>query len=174
MARRSPLHRVPARAALVIAGLALLACGGKAFDGRVVRSDDVRFRLGEVPAGWHEGEIDGALVAFRDDGARAMTLVNGRCGKDADDVPLRALTQHLFLYFTGRTPPSEHERTVRLDGREALRSELEADLDGVRRHFVTYVLKKDGCVYDFVLVTPGASSPAVPAFDRFVGGFGTL
>ena len=57
-----------------------------------------------------------------------------------------------------------------LDGREALRSELVGKLDGVPKHYLVYVLKKDGCVNDFVQVSDG---DAKTEFDRFVRGFTT-
>ena len=37
-----------------------------------------------------------------------------------------------------------------MDGREAMHTVMSAKLDGVPKMFDAYVLKKDGCVYDFV------------------------
>ena len=119
----------------------------------------------------HRIEATGVLLAFRDDGALATVALNGRCGLDGDDVPLEALTHHLFLQFTDRELVSQNR--IDLDGREALRTEIIAELDGVKKHYVVYVLKKDGCVYDFVYVSPGAKAGEA-AFERFVRGFGTL
>jgi hypothetical protein len=48
-----------------------------------------------------------------------------------------------------------------------------AELDGVKKRYVVYVLKKDGCVYDFLYVSPGQDG-GKDAFERFVRGFGTL
>ena len=160
-----------------IAGRALLsfflatACGGPTFDGQVFRSGDLAFRVGPVPPAWHSIEATGALLAFRDDDAPATVLVNGRCGLDGDDVPLEALTHHLFLQFTAREILSQSR--VDLDGRAALRTEMVAELDGVKKHYLVYVLKKDGCVYDFLYVSSGADEGG-SAFERFVRGFGTL
>ena len=109
-----------------------------------------------MPESWRRIEATGALLAFRDDARRATVAVNGRCGLDGDDVPLEALTHHLFLQFTERELVSQNR--VDLDGREALRTEIVAKLDGVKKHYVVYVLKKDGCVYDFVYVSPGADA----------------
>jgi hypothetical protein len=56
-----------------------------------------------------------------------------------------------------------------------MRTKLQAKLDGVRKHFIVVVLKKDGCIYDFLYVA--AAEPSAQAegeFDRFVGGFATL
>jgi hypothetical protein len=62
--------------------------------------------------------------------------------------------------------------TLPLDSREALRTELSAKLDGVPRRFVVYVLKKDGCVYDFILVAaPTVTPSSIGEFDQFVSGF---
>lgn len=112
------------------------------------------------------------LVAYRDDDSAATIAVNGRCGKDADDVPLEALTQHLFLEFTDRKLLDQQHLT--LDARAALRTEMVADLDGVPKHYVVYVLKKNGCVYDFMhIASLNSSDEQRAAFDRFVRGFHT-
>lgn len=150
--------------------LAIVACGGPHYDGRRYDDGALRFRTGPVPAGWRGIESDGTLLAFRDDQAGATVAINGRCGVDGDDVPLASLTQHLFLQFTERELKSQEELT--LDGRAALRTELVGKLDGVPKSFLVYVLKKDGCVYDFWRISdPGAADFA--AFEGFVRGFAT-
>jgi len=146
------------------------ACGGPAFDGQVFRNGDLAFRVGPVPSTWRSIEATGALLAFRDDEAAATVALNGRCGLDGDDVPLEALTHHLFLQFTERELVKQSR--VDLDGRAALRPELLAELDGVKKHYIVYVLKKDGCVYDFLYVSPNADETR--AFEQFVRGFGTI
>ena len=56
------------------------------------------------------------------------------------------------LHFViGKVSFSE-QQLVEMDGREALRTHLIAKLDGVPKRFTVYVLKKDGCVYDFLHV----------------------
>lgn len=149
-----------------------MACGHASWDGRTYAGHDVRFRTGPVSSSWRPIEADNAWLAFRDSVHDLVISVNGRCGKDSDDVPLTALTQHLFMYFTERQIADQ--KPLMLDGREALRTDLAAKLDGVPRRFVVYVLKKDGCVYDFVLIAaPGASPAVVSEFDLFVAGFST-
>jgi hypothetical protein len=133
----------------------------------------MRFRVGQIPASWRAVNVEGALLAFRDDSANATIAVNGRCGVDGDDVPLSSLTQHLFLEFTERTPIEQ--QSVTLDGREALRTEISAALDGVKKRYLVYVMKKDGCVYDFMyIVAGGADAGSRAEFERFVQGFSTL
>jgi hypothetical protein len=155
------------------AALTLVGCGRPAFDGQLFRNDELAFRVGPVPSEWRPIEASEALLAFRDDPSAATIAVNGRCGRDGDDVPLASLTQHLFIHFTDRRPQTQE--ALNLDGREALRSRLQADLDGVPRDFVVVVLKKDGCVYDFLYVgVPGGPPAALERFDAFVASFSTV
>jgi hypothetical protein len=150
-----------------------VACGGPSFDGSIYRGEDMAFRVGPVPESWRPIEIEAALIAYRDDGKSATVAVSGRCGKDGDDVPLQALTHHLFLHFTDRDVMSQE--VLQMDGRDALRTEIRAELDGVPKHYTVYVLKKDGCVYDFLhIADSGAPAESRAEFERFVRGFGTL
>jgi hypothetical protein len=158
------------RASVALSVILLSACASSGFDGRVYRSDDLSFHVGPVPAGWRSVSVDGTRLAFRDDAASASVQVSGRCGVDGDDVPLEALTHHLFLHFTQRSLVKQER--VELDGRAALRTELNAELDGVALRYLVYVIKKDGCVYDFIHVSPNGRGRA--EFERFVQGFGTL
>jgi hypothetical protein len=65
-----------------------------------------------------------------------------------------------------------------LDGRKALRTEVDARLDGVRRHFVVVVMKKENCVYDFLHVDRGGDAPALSRsraeFDEMIQGFSVI
>lgn len=173
---------VPSWSALVGALLALaLACGTTAgcagkqgFDGRVYHAGRASFRVGPVPSGWRKTDaVDGAMLAFTDDPHGGMVSVYGRCGKDGDDVPLSALTQHLLIGFTEREVTEQ--KLVSLDGREALHTVLTAKLDGVRTGLSLYVLKKDGCVYDLSYAAPPSTfGQGLPAFDAFATGFATI
>lgn len=169
---RLELGRGLFRAALVSAALFAFSCASSSFDGRVFRDNGMAFEVGPVPSSWRPIEVDGALLAFRDDRSSSTVALNGRCGLDGDDVPLEALTHHLFLHFTDRR--LVRQERVKLDDRDALRSELIAELDGVPMRYIVYVLKKDGCVYDFMLVAGTGDEAAREAFERFVNGFGTI
>lgn len=155
---------------------ATISCGGAQFDGTEYRDKEVAFRLAYVPAGLTPLESGESKLAFQNKQVGSTVAVSARCGVDSDDVPLRALVQHLFLQLSDREIVSEKEFT--LDGRAALEMEIDAHLDGVRRRFVVTVLKKNGCVYDFLHVDGGASSPALEGsradFRKMVRGFSTL
>src|SRR5262245_60815045 len=90
--------------ALLFAGGTIVGCRA-AFDGTTYRGDGFAFRVPERPASWRAIPAEGTSLAFRDSEAGATIAVNGRCGKDADDIPLAALTQHLFFQFTERDYP---------------------------------------------------------------------
>ncbi len=165
---------VLASLACVVACSLPLACASSGFDGHVYHDDEMRFRVGPIPGSWRKIVVEGARLAFRSDAANSTVAVNARCKVDGDDVPLASLTQHLFLEFTERTVTSQS--TVSLDGRQALRTEVSAALDGVKKQYLVYVLKKDSCVYDFMYIAaePDALVGARAEFERFVQGFATV
>jgi hypothetical protein len=149
------------------------ACGGSSLKGSVYRGDGLAFRLGEAPPTWTRIAVTNTRLAFRDEEAESTVLVNGRCGRDGDDVPLLALTQHLFMSFTERE--TLEQTIVPFDGREAMHTVMRAKLDGVPKVFDAYVLKKDGCVYDLVGIWAlGKFEPHRAAFESFASGFHTL
>lgn len=136
------------------------------------RQGDVAFRVGPIPDHWellqHQvKEADLPSFAFRDDRHDATIGAAGRCHRDSDDVPLSALTRHLYIGFTDRE--IQHEQPLTLDGRAALRTEMTARLDGVPMHLVLVVVKKNWCVYDFWHIA--GQSGETPEFDQFVEGF---
>ena len=150
----------------------VVACASSGFDGHVYHDDEMRFQVGSIPSSWHPVEVEGARLAFRDDADNSTVALNGRCKVDGDDVPLASLTQHLFLEFTDRHQTSQS--SVTLNGREALRTEISAALDGVTKQYLVYVLKKDSCVYDFMYIAAEPDPRARAEFERFVQGFATL
>jgi len=125
-----------------LAALVLAACASSGFDGHVYQDGDVRFRVGPVPSAWRRLEVEDARLAFRDDSANATVAVNGRCGLDGDDVPLR--------------------------------TEISAALDGVKKQYLVYVLKKNSCVYDFMYIAADSAPGSRADFERFVQGFAAL
>ena len=151
----------------------LVGCGASAsFDGSVFRNAKIAFRVGPIPASWKQLDFHDAAMAFRDSAAQATVLVNGRCGVPGDDAPLAALTAHLLIGTTERSVRSEE--TVAFDGREARHTILTAKLDGVAKSLDLFVLKKDGCVYDFAYITTPPYDASAPAFQTFVSGFHAL
>jgi len=122
----------------------------------VYRDGPLAFRIGDVPSTWRPVRVEGATLAFRDDPHLASILLDGRCNRKDDDVPLVALTDHLVMGTTGREILSQET--------------MDYDI---------FVLKKDGCVYDFVYVDPAGDKndereSGKAAFERFSATFHTL
>jgi len=140
------------------------------WDGRVVTRGELVADMTAVPSAWRRLELDGAMLAFRTAEERQLVLVNGRCGLANDDVPLVSLTQQLLMGTTGRA--TLREERIPFDGREALRSFVVAKLDGVPRFFDMLVVKKNGCVVDFVRTgPPGDEHNGQESFDALLASF---
>ncbi|GAC1352362.1 MAG: hypothetical protein NVS3B20_03570 [Polyangiales bacterium] len=164
---------VAASVLVALVSTTLLGCSHEAFDGRVYHGGRASFHTGPLSPSWERISLaHGPLLAFRDARNFSTIEVHGRCGLDADDVPISALTKHLLIGFTERE--TKEERVIRFDGREALNTVVQAKLDGVQMMLNIYVLKKNGCVFDLVYVAnPGRYLEGAKAFEDFAMGFGT-
>ena len=154
--------------ALALAG----ACGGARYADGVYLDADARYAVQGPGEGWVRVRAAGDNdLAWRAPDLGAVLQTNARCAPDLD-IPLEALTAHLLIGWTERA--DRRDERVPFDGREALRTERRAKLDGVERGLVFVVLKKDGCVYDFALAAPPSRLPeARVAFDRVLASFTT-
>lgn len=162
-------------AALLGVVASLVGCGahGRSFEGGIFKDGPVAFRVGEVPSSWRRVDVTDGSLAFKDTSNDAAVLVNARCTPGESDAPLVALTNHLLMGSTEREVLSQEVEPF--DGREALHSRVSAKWDGVAMALDIFVLKKDGCVYDFVYTTrPAAIEGGAPAFESFVRSFRTL
>lgn len=158
---------------LSLSALLLSGCASTSYQDQVFQARDLAFHTGPLDPSWRPIEVQGTRLAFRDDDRDATIAISARCGKDAEDVPLAGLTQHLFLQFTERNILDQH--LVLMDRREALRTQLQAKLDGVSKSFLVYVLKKDGCVYDLLLIShPASFEKSAKAFDDFARQFSVI
>jgi hypothetical protein len=159
-----------------LVALGCVACGStprKSFDGAVYRDGPVAFQVAGVPADWRAIEVTEASLAYRDVRHGASILLNARCHRPDEATPLLALTNHLMIGATAREVVLQE--TVPFDGREALHTTLRARWDGVPLAFDVFVMKKDGCTYDFVYMgDPAAYDEGTRAFETFVRGFRTL
>lgn len=158
---------------VAIAALWTMGCGGGGeLTGSVYRDAEARYRVGDLGAGWDRLEIGDNDLAWHHDQIGAIVQVNATCDP-FQDVPLTSLTNHLLIGFTDREYVSSD--LVPLDEREALRSHVVAELDGVPRELLLYVMKKDRCTYDFALIAPPDERyrRAEAAFEGFVRGFTT-
>lgn len=152
-----------------IAGLALAvaACAGSAtFDGRRFEKETAAYRIGVPPAGFERVEVDDQDLAFAARG-RGTVSVHALC-EGYDDVPPRALRNHLLFGFTNLEYVDEEEWVI--DGRGALHTIVDAELDGVPVRAETVILVRSGCVFDLAYVS-GHAAPAHAEFERFARAF---
>ncbi|MBI3073544.1 MAG: hypothetical protein HYY84_15645 [Deltaproteobacteria bacterium] len=158
---------------LALLAFQAVACShdGKFANG-VYSNREARFRIGAAPSGFKLIAVQEAGLSFYNAPRGATIGVNVTC-READDVPLAALRDHLVFGFTERKQLSEE--VISLDGREALVTRLDGKLDGVPVRLTSAVLKKDACVYDFTFAArPAAHGGDDAAFLSFVRGFATL
>jgi hypothetical protein len=128
------------------------------------------YRLGPLGPAWqrHDSQAD---LAFFEPQLDAMIMVNTECPA-AHDPPLNVAANTLLIGFTDRQVVDEGP--VQLAGREGLHRHLRAKLDGQLLVVDVFVLKKDGCLYDLVYVSPPATAARGRVeFERFVAGFDT-
>jgi hypothetical protein len=156
-----------------VLGLLTAACAPRAFDGAVYRGEGFAFRIPPTPPSWKPLDVSDAALAYRDERHGGTVLLNARCGMDGDEVPLVALTTHLFFDFTERD--IKQQEVVPFDGREAMHTLISARLDGVPMSYDVWVLKKDGCVYDMIYAAPEESfDSGRDDFTTLVRGFETV
>jgi len=158
----------------LLVSLTAMGCAttGTLQDG-VYHGERTSYRIGPVSSDWTPVTVDRQNdLAWHNQSKGAVMHVDSNCGSGFD-IPLKALRNHLMIGFTEREIVDEE--LVPMDGREALRTRFTAKLDGVPRDMILQILKKDGCVYDFGMITPIGSSfdEALPDFDRMMTGFAT-
>lgn len=154
---------------VILVFLAVLAfnCRGGLVGGMYTR-DGLAYRVVEPAGGWRR-------IAFEDNDLAWLSAqghviaVNATCSGH-EDPQLEVLMNHLVIGFTDREWVSK--KKFELDGREAMRSQVKARLDGVATSLDLVVLKKNGCVHDFTYVSPTGLEAAHQAeFDALIEGF---
>jgi hypothetical protein len=160
--------------AVAVAAAALAGCAhaprGR-FDAAAdqVCAGKVCYRVGALGPGWRLVHQEGAAVGFFNASVGGVIEANASCRDDADAAPLPSLTRQLLIGYTDRHVLEQ--RTVPLAAREALRTRVEARLDGVPVLLDLWVLKRNGCIFDLnYAAPPGDFERGVADFARFVDG----
>jgi len=159
-------------AGLLVAPVCLSGCAkGPVFQGGVYETGAVRYRITVPGEGWERIDVEEGQVAFVFPSLGATLSSHAECNNTG--APLRALTTHVLIGMAERKVVSEAKET--LAGREALRTRLTAQIDGVAQEFEIVVVKKDGCNFDFIYSAPPERFAArLQDFQRFVAGFDKL
>jgi hypothetical protein len=160
------------RISLAIFPVFLAACGHQgAYTGGFYTKRGVQYYVGGVPPGWRLQSFGGNDIAYVAEDSPHLIAINATC-EEYEDAPLKVLTQQLLMGFTERKLIKQDLRT--LQGREALYSHYLTRMDGVPRELMFVVSKKDGCVYDFMYISPpGRFEEKLPSFEEILKRFKT-
>jgi hypothetical protein len=157
---------------------ALVACCGWSGTGNTYRAPSVgkrsrfeaTYRFGLPGQGWKPAAGGkGVQVAWRSAEVRGVIGIHSQC-EEHGDSSLDQFTDHLRIDWTRWKVISEREE--RLVGRAALRSIVEAELDGVKFKHELVIVKKSGCLFDLrYSARPESFERGRAAFQRVVAGF---
>lgn len=140
--------------------------------GRTLHNGVRAFEVGPLPVEWSPPHNQLKQAVYTHEGMQATIVTDALCGKKFEDAPLKRLAADLFEPLEKAHVKSENGFV--LDGRNAYRIMGEGALDGVPMGMAVVVLKKDFCLYDFVLFAPPKHFPAAEKdFKDYVSGFRT-
>ena len=139
-------------------------------DARRLCHGRVCYEVGALSRDWRVVHTEGAEIGFYNDALKGVIQANATCRDDAEASPLASLADQLLIGYTERQIRSRS--TVKLAGREALRTVATAKLDGVPISLDFYVLKRNGCIFDLSYAAPPFDFPRGEGdFALFVRGF---
>ena len=127
------------------------------------------YRVGVPGSGWSATRQDGSQVAWSRGSPPGVIQVRSQC-EEHGDSGLAEFTDHLRIDFGAWTVV--RQEPLALVGREALRTRVDAQLDGVPVALDLVVLKKDGCLFDLSYIAPPHSfEQGRGDFESVVAGF---
>lgn len=135
----------------------------------VVRTRGGSFRIGVLPRAWERRPLKYRALLFANKNDNATITIDSWCKGAVDDGSLGALTKDLYKGMDA--PKVVSQQAVKLSGREALKTQIEAGLDGRRVSLTAVVLKMNTCVFDFVYVTVPGEFSSQGDFENMINGF---
>ncbi len=145
-------------------------------DGKVYLTPDryyekgMYYRVGILPDGWKRMATQARTISFYNEDYRSSISTDAYCGRSVRDRSIASLTGDIVTALEDRKFSEEEE--FMLDGRGAIRQQVEGKVDGVPTVVDLVTLRKDGCVFDFYLVSPkDVPLDATKDFEGFFGAF---
>lgn len=131
---------------------------------------EATYRVGLPGPGWVPHREKSSQVAWRHRAYPGVIQVRSQCEEHGDST-LEQFTDHLRIDFTAWE--IVEQRYLTLVGREALRTQVQAEIDGGPAVAMELtVLKKNGCLFDLSLITtPENYELSLPAYEGVVAGF---
>ena len=162
--------RAPLALALA-AAIAFTACAGRRIENGVYHSEK-GYRLTLPGAEWTVATDSKADLELRHQDGLAAMLANAECDERATSRSAGLLLGQLLIGLQDRATIEQNE--VSVNGQQALHRVLDAraSSDGAPTRIEAYVVKDQGCIYDFAYAAPPASFETWrPDFHRFVQSF---
>jgi hypothetical protein len=151
--------------------IAFTGCAGRRIENGVYHSDK-GYRLTLPGPDWSVAADSKADLELRHQDGLAAMLANAECDDRAKSRSAGLLLGQLLIGLHDRATIEQNE--VSVNGQQALHRVLDGRVaaDGAPTRIEAYVLKDQGCVYDFAYAAPPASFEAWRAdFRRFVESF---
>jgi hypothetical protein len=154
-----------------LALLSLTSC--RATVGQVVGRQFVSPAYGfEVPLPgeeWQPVPDEPSVLTLTHPQLAAGITISVTCGQERD-VSLNILTRHLFFGFKDMEVLQQESQAI--NGVPALETVARARLDAHEVQVHSYVVRRDGCVYDMVyFASPQDYARGEPSFARMMAGF---
>jgi hypothetical protein len=128
-----------------------------------------RYRV-EAPAGWVTVNPGGADYSWWNSDSGATIYTDSNCEHHFEDSPLIRLVEAQVVALDEVELLHTESRTIM--GRAGLSTLHHGSIDGVRVSVRTTVVKRNGCVYDFVMVGPiGQDTSLSESYDSLVASF---
>lgn len=146
------------------------------------------FGVGLPGRGWkpYPEDESGLQVAWFHSKSSSVIQVRSQCAEHGDSS-LEMFTEHIGADFEdwellqrdsgkvdrrGRPIMQVQQSEFKLADRRAVRSSIQAKLDGVKIRLEIVVVKKNGCLFDLMYISrPDDFEKRLPAFERVVAGF---
>ena len=134
--------------AVTLAGCAGWRDHGDTYYARRSGDPEATYHFGMPPESWRPvRDMDDIQVAWVNTGLDGVGIIElyGQCGEQVDSS-LEQYTDHLRIDWDAWTVVEQED--VELVGRAALRTVVDASLDGIARRNEFWVVKKNGCLFD--------------------------
>ncbi len=128
--------------------LSLLSCSFVSNSNIVDKSKS--FEVNFKNSQWTKIDSDKADYAFKHNSTPSILVINSLCQK-YDKTSLEQLTDNILAGL--QEPAVTEQKKLTLFERESLRTNALGKVDGIETHMLIEVVKKDRCIYDFVLIT---------------------
>jgi hypothetical protein len=129
--------------------LGLWLCGCSFLVGNDTESKSRTYSY-KAPIGWTQLPAGGSDHAYSNPRTNSIMTVNSLCGR-YQTTTLRQLTNNILGGLDRST--IEQSETKTYAGREALRTLAHARMDGVPVHLIIKTVRKNECIYDFILIS---------------------